>query len=164
MAPEALAPLVGRIAGRCRESGLSVATAESCTGGLIADSLTDLPGSSDWFIGGAVSYSDALKTALLGVDPALIAAHGAVSEEVARAMAAGARERFGADLALAVTGIAGPGGGTTEKPVGLVWVACASANAIAAERHVWPGDRRTNKVASAEAALDLLLRTLEART
>lgn len=164
MAAEAIAPIVERIADACRLAGLTVVTAESCTGGLIADSITDLPGSSDWFLGGVVTYSDELKVALLGVEPATITAHGAVSETVARAMASGARERLGADLAVAVTGVAGPGGGSAEKPVGLVWIACASDRAVVAERHVWSGDRRSNKVASTEAALRLLFATIEAGT
>jgi nicotinamide-nucleotide amidase len=107
--------------------GLSVATVESCTGGLIAERITDVPGSSVYFKGGVVAYSNAAKTSLLGVPAELIEAHGAVSDPVARAMAEGALERFGSDLAVATTGISGPGGGTAEKPTGLVWIAIAQA-------------------------------------
>jgi PncC family amidohydrolase len=140
-----------------------LATAESCTGGLIADRITDTPGSSDYFLGGLVAYSNVLKETLLGVRHETLLAHGAVSELTAREMAQGARERLGADVALAVTGIAGPTGGTPEKPVGLVYVALAARDADLCERHVWHGSRRSNKEASAAAALSLLLRYLEQR-
>jgi PncC family amidohydrolase len=140
-----------------------LATAESCTGGLIADHITDTPGSSDYFLGGVVTYSNALKEALLGVRHETLVAHGAVSEPTARQMAYGARERLGADVALAVTGIAGPTGGTSEKPVGLVYLALSAPDADLCERHIWHGDRRSNKEASAAAALSLLLRYLEQR-
>ena len=108
-----------------RRRGWFMATAESCTGGLIAAACTSVAGSSDWFERGFVSYSNAAKTELLGVDAALIAAHGAVSEAVVRAMAQGALARAGVDLAVAVTGIAGPGGGSVDKPVGTVWLGLA---------------------------------------
>ena len=108
-----------------RRCGWRLATAESCTGGLIAAACTSVAGSSDWFERGFVSYSNLAKTQMLGVDAALVAAHGAVSEPVARAMAQGAAERAGVELAVAVTGIAGPGGATPDKPVGLVWLALA---------------------------------------
>ncbi|MFJ5370751.1 CinA family protein, partial [Bosea sp. CER48] len=110
----------------CRKAGRTVATVESCTGGLVAGALTAIPGSSDVVNGGLVTYSNAAKTALADVPPALIATHGAVSEPVARAMAAGGRARLSADLAVAITGVAGPGGGTAQKPVGLVHFACAT--------------------------------------
>ena len=106
----------------CRERGLTLATAESCTGGLVAARLTSVPGSSDVFLGGVVSYANEVKTAALGVPEDVLAAHGAVSAETAAAMAEGARRRLDADVAVAVTGIAGPGGGSDEKPVGLVYV------------------------------------------
>ncbi|MGH7058550.1 MAG: CinA family protein, partial [Acetobacteraceae bacterium] len=115
-----LAKLAQAVAGRLLEGGRALAVAESCTGGWIAKCLTDIPGSSRWFRAGIVSYSDAAKTRLLGVPAALIEGHGAVSEAVARAMAEGALEAAGADCALAVTGIAGPGGGTAAKPLGTV--------------------------------------------
>ena len=129
-----------------RRRGWSMATAESCTGGLIAAACTSVAGSSDWFERGFVSYSNAAKTELLGVDAALIAAHGAVSEAVVRAMALGALSRAGVDLAVAVTGIAGPGGATPGKPVGLVWLALATRGSaggvqVQAERLQLAGDR-----------------------
>ena len=106
---------------RCRERGLTLATAESCTGGLVAARLTSVPGSSDVFVGGIVSYANEVKIGELGVPAELIEQHGAVSAEVAEAMARGARERLGVDVAVSVTGVAGPDGGTEEKPVGLVY-------------------------------------------
>jgi PncC family amidohydrolase len=112
---------------RLRERRQTLAVAESCTGGLLAKTLTDVAGSSDVVLGGAVAYSNASKTALLGVPAELVAAHGAVSEPVAAAMAQGARERLGADVAVATTGVAGPGGGTAQKPVGLVCFGIADA-------------------------------------
>ena len=115
----------------CRDRGLSVATVESCTGGLVSGALTAIAGSSDVVNGGLVTYSNGAKTALAGVPAALIEAHGAVSEEVARAMAAGGRTRLSADLAVAITGVAGPGGGTDRKPVGLVHFACAGPTGTA---------------------------------
>jgi PncC family amidohydrolase len=140
-----------------------LATAESCTGGLLADRITDIPGSSDYFRGGVVVYSNALKEALLGVCPETLLAHGAVSEPTAREMARGARMRLGADVALAVTGIAGPTGGTSEKPLGLVYIALAAGDAEWCERHIWSGDRRANKEQSVAAALTLLLHYLESQ-
>ena len=121
--------LVTRLADALRARGQMMATAESCTGGLIAGACTDLAGSSDWFERGVVSYSNAAKTELLGVPAALIDAHGAVSEPVALAMAAGVLQRSHAQRAVAVTGVAGPGGGTATKPVGLVWLAWARRGA-----------------------------------
>ena len=141
---------------RLRARGLRLVTAESCTGGLIAASLTALPGASDVLAGGIVAYSNALKIALLGVPPALLAQHGAVSDPVARAMAEGARVRAAVDLAIAVTGIAGPGGGSSEKPVGLVYLAAASASQTLAERHIFPGDRAQVRAASVRAAFMLI--------
>jgi PncC family amidohydrolase len=142
--------------GACLEAGLTVVTAESCTGGLVADAITDIAGSSAYFLGSVVAYADAAKISALGVDAATIKAHGAVSAETARAMAEGARARFGADLALAVTGIAGPGGGTPAKPVGLVYLAAAGPDGTSVERRTWSGTRLANKTASAAAALELL--------
>lgn len=117
--------LAGRVLDACREARVMIATAESCTGGMVAATLTDIPGSSDVVERGFVTYSNAAKTDMLGVDAALIGRHGAVSEPVARAMATGALARSPADLAVAVTGIAGPGGGSDEKPEGLVHFAAA---------------------------------------
>jgi nicotinamide-nucleotide amidase len=143
-----------------RARRLSLGTAESCTGGLVAARLTEIPGSSDVFIGAVVCYANALKTSLLEVDPELIAADGAVSESVARAMARGACRWLGVDVAVAVTGIAGPAGGTASKPVGTVWLALAQGDEVEARRLQIPGDRHNVRVRSAQAALQLLWRRL----
>jgi PncC family amidohydrolase len=159
-----LAPLVGaaEYAGSLlRERGLSLATAESCTGGLIGHLLTEIPGSSEYYRGGLISYSNSLKESELGVDGATLEHHGAVSAQTCIAMAEGARQRYGADIALAVTGIAGPGGDTPGKPVGLTYVAVADAAGHDVQRHQWFGDRHRNKAASAGAALTLLVERLE---
>jgi PncC family amidohydrolase len=155
-----LVELARTLQGVAIERGVTVASAESCTGGLVAHVLTEVPGSSAYFLGGIVSYADAVKVAVLGVPRDLIAAHGAVSDAVAAAMADGARRRLGADLAAAVTGIAGPGGDTPGKPVGLTYIAVADATGTSVRRHAWPGDRAANKRASAGAALALLLERL----
>lgn len=161
MAGDGLGTLAAAVVAACRERGLSVATVESCTGGLVADALTDVPGSSDAYLGGLVVYGNAAKRDLVGVDDRVLAAQGAVSADVARALAIGGRTRLGADLAVGVTGIAGPGGGTAEKPVGLTYVAVASEGTVRVERHRWRGGRRANKRASARAALRLLLAAVE---
>ena len=149
---------VSRLADVLRARGERLATAESCTGGLIAAACTDLAGSSDWFERGFVTYSNEAKTELLGVDAALIAAHGAVSEPVALAMATGALAHSRADWTVAVTGIAGPGGGSAEKPVGLVWLAwCRRGGEPQAERHVFPGDRAAVRGATVARALQGLI-------
>ncbi len=155
-----LATMAARVQAACLERGLTVATGESCTGGLVAHEITEITGSSGYFRGGIVAYSNAVKEGQLGVPASLIEAHGAVSAQVARAMAAGARDRLGADLAVAVTGVAGPGGGTEAKPVGLTYVAVADARGVDVKRFVWAGDRAANKRASAAAALELLLERL----
>ena len=135
-------PEVLALADALRRAGWRLATAESCTGGLIAAACTAVAGSSDWFERGIVSYSNAAKVEALGVDAALIAAHGAVSEQVALAMAEGALRHSHADLAVAVTGIAGPGGGSPDKPVGTVWLATARRGGAAeAEALLLSGDR-----------------------
>jgi nicotinamide-nucleotide amidase len=142
-------------------TGRRIATAESCTAGLLAARLTDRPGSSDYVMGGVVSYSNDAKADLLGVDPALIEKHGAVSEPVAEAMAAGALERFGADTAVAITGIAGPGGGTAEKPVGTVCFTVKLADGSTITRTMrLPGDRSDVRERSTTVAMHLLRRTL----
>ncbi len=134
-----------------------LATAESCTGGLIAAALTHVPGSSDVVDRGFVTYSNAAKAEMLGVDPALIAAHGAVSEPVAAAMADGALARSAAGVAVAVTGVAGPGGGSADKPVGLVWFGCARRGGPArTERRVFTGDRAAVRAATVAFAFTLL--------
>ncbi|OGO71644.1 MAG: hypothetical protein A2Z37_01325 [Chloroflexi bacterium RBG_19FT_COMBO_62_14] len=140
--------------------GWTLAVAESCTGGLVADRITDVAGSSGYFLGGVVAYSNRAKERFLGVRGTTLEAHGAVSEETAIEMAQGARRVFGADVAVAVTGIAGPGGGQPEKPVGLTWLGFSGPSGERAERHLWPGDRRANKAQSAEAALAMLLKEL----
>jgi PncC family amidohydrolase len=143
-----------------RERGLKLAVAESCTGGLVGHLLTEIAGSSDVFVGGVISYSDGVKTAVLDVPAEALERHGAVSAQVAVAMAEGARRRLGADIALAVTGIAGPSGGSAAKPVGLTYVAVADAGGHDVRRHQWQGDRSANKLVSAQAALELALERL----
>lgn len=140
-----------------------LATAESCTGGLIATACTDVAGSSTWFERGFVSYSNAAKTGSLGVDAALIATHGAVSEPVVRAMVEGALAHSAAQVALAVTGIAGPGGGTPDKPVGTVWFGWAVDGQVRTERRRFGGDRRTVREATVQHALQTLARLLNQR-
>jgi nicotinamide-nucleotide amidase len=142
---------------RCRDKKLMIATAESCTGGLIAGALTDIAGSSDVVERGFVTYSNRAKTEMLGVPAALIAWHGAVSAEVARAMAAGALAHAPVDLTVAVTGIAGPGGGSADKPVGLVHLATARRGGKTHSEHqIFPGDRGDIRRATVERALELL--------
>jgi nicotinamide-nucleotide amidase len=143
---------------RTRRHRLGVA--ESCTGGLVGERVTNIPGASDTFIGGVVAYADVIKTAALKVPLETLAAHGAVSEETVRAMAEGAQRLFSADAGLAVTGIAGPGGGTPEKPVGTVWLAARVRTDTRAVQRVFPGDRDEIRQRAAQAALDLLRRQL----
>lgn len=152
-APEMAAGLADRLAAL----GLTLATAESCTGGLIAHTLTNQPGSSVWFKGGIVAYANEIKTALLGVPTAVLDAHGAVSEQTVRLMAEGARTVLKTDCALAVSGIAGPGGGTPDKPVGLVWMAWAGPTGVTAARLLFQGDRLAIKTQTAAAAIAGLL-------
>lgn len=153
--------LVDAVAEALLSSRRTLATAESCTGGLVAKRLTDRPGSSDYFQGGVVSYGNASKVRDLGVAEEALERHGAVSEPVVRAMSEGAIDRFGTPCALAITGIAGPGGGTDEKPVGTVWYAVTVEGRTRARRARLPGDRSDVRERSAQAALHLLLRTLE---
>ena len=162
-AADELTPLVGlaqNAGAALRAAGLTLATAESCTGGLIGHVLTEVPGSSDYYRGGLVSYSDALKRNELGVPAEMLERHGAVSAQTAVAMAEGARKRYEADVAIAVTGIGGPSGGSAAKPVGLTYVAVADKDGHEVQRHRWSGDRHANKVASAGAALTLLVERL----
>ncbi|WP_425355201.1 CinA family protein [Ramlibacter agri] len=140
--------------------GEMLATAESCTGGLIAAACTDLSGSSNWFERGFVSYSNAAKTELLGVDAALVAQHGAVSEVVARAMAFGAVRHSQARVSVAVTGVAGPTGGTPDKPVGLVWFGFQVDGLLTSEQKRFPGDRAAVRAATVRHALQRLLELL----
>jgi nicotinamide-nucleotide amidase len=145
-----------RLLRRLAAEGLTIATAESCTGGLVAAALTAIPGSSASVLAGFVTYSNAAKTKMLGVPAALLEAHGAVSAEVAQAMAEGALRESGADLAVSTTGIAGPGGATAGKPVGLVYLAVARRGRQGlVRRQVFPGDREAVRAASVRVALDL---------
>ena len=142
-------------------TGRRIATAESCTAGLVAARLTDRPGSSAYVAGGAVAYANEAKSAVLGVDPALIAAHGAVSAEVAEAMAVGAIERFDADTTVAITGVAGPGGGTPDKPVGTVWFCVMLRGGPTVTRRVQiPGERTDVRDRSTTVAMHMLRRAL----
>lgn len=152
-----LVELAERLQADCLRRRLTVALAESCTGGLVAATLTAVPGSSAYLLGGVVSYADEAKRDVLGVDPSVLSAHGAVSAQVARAMAVGVRERFGADLAASVTGIAGPDGGSPAKPVGLTYVGVADSGGVDVRRFVWTGDRAANRRDSVVAALELLI-------
>lgn len=161
---EELLDLATRVGVTCRASGRTLGTAESCTGGLVAHLITEVPGSSAYFLGALVTYADSVKTALVDVPPSVLEAHGAVSAQVAVAMAEGARQRLGVDLAVAVTGVAGPDGGTEAKPVGLVYVAVADAGGDQVRRHQWTEDRTGNKRESAAAALSLVLERLAATT
>lgn len=151
---ESLAAELGRA---LTARGWRVATAESCTGGWIAKAVTDVAGSSQWFEGGVVAYSNAAKTALLGVPGDVLAMHGAVSEETVRAMAEGVRGRFAADLAVAVSGVAGPDGGTADKPVGLVHFAFAAPGGVTAARRIFAGNRETVRRQTVALALERLL-------
>ncbi len=153
---------VALLADALRSRGWRMATAESCTGGLIAAACTELAGSSDWFERGFVTYSNEAKTELLGVDAALIQRVGAVSEEVARAMVAGALAHARAQVAVAVTGIAGPGGAVPGKPLGTVWLAWGTAHGVQARRLQLVGDRAAVRSATVAAALQVLLETARA--
>jgi PncC family amidohydrolase len=157
VADDPLIRLAARLGAACLERHLTVATVESCTGGLVSHAITEIPGASTWFVGGFVTYSNELKESAAGVSPDVLIAHGAVSAQTGMAMAIGGRERTGSDLAVAVTGIAGPDGGTDAKPVGLTYVVVADAVGVALRRFVWTSDRSGNKRLSAEAALELLL-------
>jgi nicotinamide-nucleotide amidase len=150
-----------QLAGLLLHRGLRLATAESCTGGLIAATCTDLAGSSEWFERGLVTYSNEAKTEMLGVDPALIATHGAVSEPVARAMAAGALVHSRAQVSVAVTGIAGPGGGSDTKPVGTVWFAWGLPDGVRSEVQRFDGDRAAVRQATVRHALARLNQLLQ---
>ncbi len=143
--------------------GLTLALAESCTGGLIGDWITDIAGSSSYFLGSAVCYAYSAKEHILGVKHDTLLAHGAVSAETAAEMARGARRIFGADVAVSVTGIAGPGGGLPNKPVGLVHIHLSASDAEIGEKHVWDSDRVGNKRLSAQAVLRLLVSYLRGK-
>jgi nicotinamide-nucleotide amidase len=156
MTPDLLADAEALLS-RCRNRGLKLATAESCTGGMIAATLTAISGSADVFERGYITYSNEAKTEMLGISAGLIETAGAVSEEVARAMAEAAVARSRADFAVSVTGIAGPTGGSTDKPVGLVWLGLAGREGpVRTERHVFPGDRSHIRIATVARAFAML--------
>ena len=150
---ESLEALVGRL---LRECGRTIACAESCTGGLLTSRLTDVAGSSAYVMGAVVSYTNEVKASLVGVHEATLKAFGAVSEETAREMAEGVRRAIPADIGVGITGIAGPGGATAEKAVGLVYIAVATAGAVHVERHIFDGVRTEVKRQSTEAALTMV--------
>jgi len=152
-----LKELAARLQDDCVAAGLTVATAESCTGGAVAHAITSQPGSSRYYLGGVVSYSNAVKSGVLGVPADVLAVHGAVSAQVAIAMATGVRERLVSDLGVGVTGVAGPDGGSDDKPVGLVYVAVSDASGADVRRFHWTGDRRDNIRDSTAAALTFLV-------
>lgn len=155
--------LVGRVAGRLLVQRRQLVTAESCTGGWVAKACTDLPGSSTWFLGGVVAYDNSVKTGMLGVDPRVLASEGAVSQAVAREMATGALDRMGGDVALAVSGIAGPDGGSPGKPVGTVWFAWALRHddrlEVRSGLEAFSGDREAVRRQAVASALRGLLET-----
>jgi PncC family amidohydrolase len=154
--------LAQRVGELSRSRSKTIALGESCTGGLVGHLITEVPGASAYLRGGVVAYSDAAKASLLDVPLGTLKEHGAVSAQVAIAMASGARVRFGADVGVAVTGISGPSGGSAQKPVGLTYVAVADVSGSEVLRFHWQGGRSANKIASARAVLDLLIERLSA--
>ena len=155
-----MTPSVAEVLSALRARGLTLAVAESDTGGMLLDWLTSVPGSSAVVLGGVVAYHDGLKTSLLGISEEVLRARGAVSAEVAQAMAVGIRRVVGADVGVATTGIAGPGGATESKPVGLAFIAVVNEAQCLVREHQWAGDRAQNRAASASAALSLLVELL----
>ncbi len=159
--PSDILDRAAEVVAACKAEGLTLTTAESCTGGLIAGAITEIAGASDVFGRGVVTYANEAKVALLAVPKDILAVEGAVSEAVARAMADGALSRSGADLAIAVTGIAGPGGGSPDKPVGLVHFGCARRDRETLHhREIFPGNRTAIRLATVRAALELVLRRI----
>lgn len=156
-------PLEIQIGQLLRERSLKLALAESCTGGLVGDRITNISGSSEYFLGGVVAYAYEAKVALLGVSWDTLNTKGAVSHETALEMARGARERLNVDIAVSITGIAGPGGGTAEKPVGTTWVGLVAAEGEWTRRFRFSGDREQNKALSADAALQILMEYLQGK-
>lgn len=152
-----------RIGEILRQHHKTLATAESCTGGLISHRITDVPGSSEYFLGGIVAYSYEAKAALLNVSWDTLNTVGAVSKETVLEMARGARQALGTDISISVSGIAGPGGGTPEKPVGATWIGLTTAEGEWARHFIWSGDREQNKHYSCNAAFQLILDYLEGR-
>ncbi|MBV6393351.1 MAG: Nicotinamide-nucleotide amidohydrolase PncC [Anaerolineales bacterium] len=155
--------LESRIGDIMNQKRLTLAAAESCTGGLVSSRITDVPGSSAYFLGGVVAYSYEAKASLLGVSWDTLNKYGAVSRETVIEMARGARKLFNADIAVSISGIAGPGGGTDAKPVGTVWVGLSASGGEEARHFVWEGDRILNKQLSSEAALQFILDHLEGK-
>lgn len=155
---EKLEVTIGRL---LHERGLKLAVAESCSGGLLADHVTDVPGSSDYFVGGVVAYAYEAKVALVHVSWDTLRLHGAVSRETAVEMARGVRTSLGADIGVSITGIAGPAGGMPEKPVGTTWIGFSARDGDWARTFVWKGDRRSNKESSAQAAMQFILDYLD---
>jgi nicotinamide-nucleotide amidase len=150
-------PLQHLVGEALKRAGFTISTAESCTGGLIGSLITDVSGSSDYMLGGIISYSNEAKMKFLNVQEQTLKDHGAVSQQTAEEMARGAKTVFGSDVAVSVTGIAGPGGGTPDKPVGLTYIGLATPDGhITVKRFVWSGGREENKRASAEAALQMI--------
>jgi len=144
-----------------RKRGWTLAVAESCTGGLVGHRITEVPGSSDYFKGGIIAYAYEAKEKFLGVKQEILETYGAVSEETAVQMAEGVRKVFDVDIGIAITGIAGPASDLTEKPVGLTWIAVSLKKGVVTESHCWKGDRSSNKLQSADAALQLILKVIQ---
>jgi PncC family amidohydrolase len=164
MFSEALTQAARDLSQLLRERDQTITSVESCTGGLVAGIITALPGSSDVFHAGLITYSNAMKTQLAGVEPSTLDKHGAVSARTAIEMAQGGRERIGADYALAITGIAGPGGGNGDKPVGTVWICVAGPDSDTdCRRFVFPGDRENIRLASADSALQMAMQQIQAQ-
>lgn len=157
MADQGIPQLEEELGRLLRAKGLTISVAESCTGGLLASRITDVPGSSDYFVGGIVAYRNEIKERVLGVPREILKEHGAVSEMTAEAMARGCRDLFASDIAVAVTGIAGPGGETVDKSVGLVYIAVASQGKTECKRYLWTGGRLSNKERSVRAGVKLVL-------
>jgi PncC family amidohydrolase len=152
-----------RVGHMLRAARLTLAVAESCTGGMLGGLLTEVPGSSEYFVGGVIAYADEIKQRLLGVSAETLATQGAVSAEAALEMARGVRSVTGASVGVSITGVAGPGGGTAEKPVGLTYIALVGPQFERVEKRVWSGDRPSNREASADLALKLVLSYLAER-
>jgi len=155
--------IAARLGKKLHAKSLTIATAESCTGGLIGAAITSVPGSSVWFRGGIIAYDNAIKTSLLKIPASTLKRYGAVSEETVSAMAAGAAHILGTDCAVAVSGIAGPNGGTEEKPVGLVYIGAYYHNKIDVNKHQFPGDRESVREQTAETALEKVIALIEPR-
>jgi nicotinamide-nucleotide amidase len=153
-------PIEVQVGRALNERRWTMAVAESCTGGLVGHKITEVPGSSDYFLGGIIAYAYEAKEKFLGVDHVALETYGAVSEETAVKMAEGVREAFDVDLGIGVTGIAGPSSDQSEKPVGLTWIAVSTADGVHTESHLWEGNRSSNKLLSTEAALELALRII----